>query len=102
MTFSNGEPFDAKAVKFSMEEYQRTGEAYPWFYLWPGELPQVEVVDPQTLLFKWSVTIGAAPRNLAILFMLPPKATANGDFAQKPVGTGPYTVSAYEQDERLE
>ena len=102
VTFSNGEPFDAEAVKFSMEEYQRTGEAYPWFYLWPGELPQVEVVDPQTVLFKSSVTIGAAPRNLAILFMLPPKATANGDFAQKPVGTGPYTVTANEQDERLE
>ena len=33
--------------------------------------------------------------------MLPPKATANGDFAQKPVGTGPYTVTANEQDERL-
>ena len=31
VTFSNGEPFDAEAVKFSMEEYQRTGEAYPWF-----------------------------------------------------------------------
>lgn len=102
VTFSNGEPFDAEAVKFSIEEYRRTGEAYPWFYLWPGELPEVEIVDPQTVLLKSSVTIGAAPRNLAILFMLPPQATANGDFAQKPIGTGPYVVTANEPDVRLE
>lgn len=101
VTFHNGEPFDATAVKFSIDEYRRAGETYPWFYLWPGELPEVEVVDAKTVHLQSTTPIPAAPRNLAMLFMLPPQATADSGFGEHPIGTGPYLFVEHQKDVRL-
>lgn len=102
VSFHNGEPFNADAVKFSIDDYRRTAEAYPWYYLWPGELPEVEVVDPRTVLLKSTTTIATTPRNLALLYMLPPEAGAAADFGDHPIGTGPFSFVEHQQDVRLE
>jgi peptide/nickel transport system substrate-binding protein len=101
VTFHNGEPFNADAVKFSIDEYRRTAESYPWYYLWPEELPEVEVVDEQTVLLKSTVPIPTTPRNLALLYMMPPEAGAAEDFGSNPVGTGPFSFVEHQQDVRL-
>lgn len=100
--FHNEEPFDAEAVKFTVDEYRRTGEKYPWYYLWPGELPEVEVVDPRTVLLKSRTTIATVPRNLALMFVMPPQAGSAEGFAQHPIGTGPFSFVEHRQDVHLE
>jgi peptide/nickel transport system substrate-binding protein len=102
VTFHNGESFNADAVKFSIDDYRRTAESYPWYYLWPEELPEVEVVDPRTVLLKSGTTIATMPRNLALLYMLPPEAAAAEDFGNHPIGTGPFSFVEHQQDVRLE
>jgi ABC-type transport system substrate-binding protein len=102
VSFQNGEPFNADAVKFTIDEYRRTAESYPWYYLWPEELPEVEVVDPRTVLLKSTATIATMPRNLTLLYVLPPEAGAAEDFGNHPIGTGPFSFVEHQQDVRLE
>jgi ABC-type transport system substrate-binding protein len=102
VSFHNDEPFNADAVKFTIDDYRRTAESYPWYYLWPEELPEVEVVDAQTVLLKSSTTIATMPRNLALLYMLPPGAGTAEDFGNHPIGTGPFSFVEHQQDVRLE
>jgi peptide/nickel transport system substrate-binding protein len=100
--FHNGEDFNAESVRFSFEDYRRLGESYPWFYLWPGELPEVEVVDDTTVRLVSSVPSPTAPRNLVVLPILPAEASGSDDFGQHPVGTGPFAFVERQQDVRLE
>lgn len=102
VSFHNGEPCNADAVKFTIDDYRRTAEAYPWYYLWPEELPEVEVVDAKTVLLKSSVPIPTTPRNLALLYILPPEAAQAEDFGKHPIGTGPFSFVEHQQDVRLE
>ncbi|MCA9880053.1 MAG: ABC transporter substrate-binding protein, partial [Thermomicrobiales bacterium] len=98
----NGEPFNADAVKFTIDEYRRTAEQYPWYYLWPEELPEAEVIDDLTVHLTSSAPIPTMPRNLALMYMLPPEAAQQDDFGQHPVGTGPFSFVEHQQDVRLE
>jgi peptide/nickel transport system substrate-binding protein len=92
VTFHDGEPFDATAVKYTMEHYL----TFPGSYR-RGEISMidhVDVVDPLTA--KLVLKTPSAPL-LSILtdragMILPPKATeaAGKDFGLHPVCTGPF------------
>src|SRR5690606_35305325 len=100
VTFSNGEPFTADDVKFSIERVQSDA--------WTISLKNgmdvvsgVEVVSPTQVrvtlsrpsnnwLFSMTTRIGA---------MFDPSAVA--DLANTPVGTGPYTVAEFRRGDRL-
>ncbi|MDN5794882.1 MAG: ABC transporter substrate-binding protein [Intrasporangium sp.] len=93
VTFSNGSPFDASTVKFSIDRVKKD---------WTISLKKaMDVVDTVTVdsptrvtvklsrpsndwLFKMTTRIGA---------MMSPDGVA--DLANKPVGTGPYTVARW-------
>ncbi len=102
VSFHNGEPFNADAVKFTIDEIRRVGEEYPWFYIWGDTLPEAEVVDEHTVNILTEMTVASAPRNLALLGMLPPEAGAQEDFASNLIGTGPYKFIEHQKDVRLE
>lgn len=102
VSFHNGEPFNAEVVKFTFDEYHRIAEEFPWFYIWGDELPQVEVIDDSTVNFVSSSPIAATPRNLVLMFMLPPEAASESDFVDNLVGTGPYKFVEHRRDIRLE
>lgn len=102
VTFHNGEPFNADAVKFTVDEYRRSAESYPWYYLWPEELPEVEVIDDLTVHMTSSAPIPTMPRNLALMYMLPPEATQQEGFGEHPIGTGPFSFVELQKDVRLE
>jgi peptide/nickel transport system substrate-binding protein len=100
VTFSNGQPFTADDVKFSIERVMSDA--------WTVSLKSgmsavsgVEVVSPtqarvtlaqpsNSWLFRMTTRIGA---------MFDPSGV--GDLANAPVGTGPYTVSEFRRGDRL-
>lgn len=99
--FTNGEPMDAAAVKFSIDRVKDPAAASPTVsYI--KTVKEVEVVDPLTVRV---VTVGPDPL-LPTRFsrypteVVPPKyvtEVGRKAFAQKPVGTGPYKFVSWEK-----
>ena len=114
VTFSNGEPFDAEAARFSilrvMDFDPATGEPITddalklnsdWSRSY-GAVTSVEAVGPLTLrinLSRWDA--GLVPA-LATLHIIAPKhavAVGNEGLKTRPVGTGPYVLSEWVPDD---
>jgi peptide/nickel transport system substrate-binding protein len=92
VTFQDGEPFDAAAVKYTMEHYL----TFPGSYR-RGEISMIDHVDVVDKLTAKLVLKSPSAPLLSILtdragMILPPKATeASGkDFGLHPVCTGPF------------
>jgi peptide/nickel transport system substrate-binding protein len=106
--FHNGEPFDAAAVKFSIERMLNPQQAAPGRTS-IATIDRVEVVDPFTVnvITKTPfplLPVRMSPGHCGTVGILPPKYVAQvGDagFAVKPVGTGPYRFVEWVKDERL-
>ena len=106
--FHNGEPFDAAAVKFSIERMLNPKQAAPGRTS-IATIDRVEVVDPLTVNVVTKtpfplLPVRMSPGHCGTVGILPPKYLAQvGDaaFAVKPVGTGPYRFVEWVKDERL-
>jgi peptide/nickel transport system substrate-binding protein len=101
VSFSNGEPFDAVAVKFSIERAQKPELKAPTRGWW---LPfrTVDVIDDHTLKITTATTDPLFEARLTLFEPVPPKYLADvGDtaFAQKPVGTGPYRLASWRRND---
>lgn len=101
VTFSNGEPFDAQAAKYSIELLMKA----PPFGIWTRDLLRsIQIVDSHTL--RVALT-GRAGFFLPLLarggFVVPPKAhaEAGAGFAQRPVGTGPFVLREWVKGSRI-
>ncbi len=114
VTFSNGEPFDATAARFSIlrvmdvdpatgapitDDALKLNSDYSRSY---GAVASVEAVDALTVrinLSRWDA--GLIPA-LATLAMLPPKHAAqvgNDGLKTQPIGTGPYVLEEWVPDD---
>ena len=106
--FHNGEPFDAAAVKFSIERMLNPQQAAPGRTS-IATIDHVEVVDPYTVnvITKTPfplLPVRMSPGHCGTVGIVPPKYVAQvGDagFAVKPVGTGPYKFVEWVKDDRL-
>lgn len=93
VTFHDGEPFDAEAVKFNIERLiaEETGSPVRSLFL---PIKSVTVVDPSTVTFQLSAPIPTLLELLAdeqAMINSPKAVTEMGeDYAVHPVGTGPY------------
>jgi peptide/nickel transport system substrate-binding protein len=87
--FSNGEPFNADAFKFSIDN-QKDKTATLKFYL--GNIKDVNKIDDYTVDLVTSTPSPLTIPNLVQVYMYPPKYTQEvGDkFGEKPIGTGPF------------
>ena len=106
--FHNGEPFDAEAVKFSVERMLNPKQAAPGRTS-IATIDRVEVVDPYTVNIITKapfplLPVRMSPGHCGTVGIVPPKYLAQvGDagFAVKPVGTGPFKFVEWIKDERL-
>ncbi|WP_159711320.1 ABC transporter substrate-binding protein [Geminicoccus flavidas] len=99
VTFHDGTPFDAEAVRFNFE--RMLDENHPAAGTGPFPLAfffsavdKVEAVDPQTVRFTLKEAFAPFLSNLAYptgLIVSPSAVTEKGqDYARNPVGTGPF------------
>lgn len=101
--FSNGEPFDADAVKYSMDRIMNKDNKWPSFK-YVSTIDHVEVVDKTTVNFITKAPDPLFPMNTTMVYMVPPKYTAqvgNQGFANKPIGTGPFKLVEWVKDDHL-
>ncbi|MDR3536834.1 MAG: ABC transporter substrate-binding protein [Acetobacteraceae bacterium] len=92
VTFQNGEPLDAAAVKYTLERYLTMTGSFRRSEL--AAIDHVEVVDPATVRIALKAPSGAFLAQLTDRsgMILPPKATeaAGRDFGAHPVCSGPF------------
>jgi peptide/nickel transport system substrate-binding protein len=102
VSFTNGEPFNAEAVKFSIERIMREeNENSSGRSVFVDAVQSVDVVDDLTVNI---VTTRAFPSLIDIMidaYMLPPGAADTPEFSAKGIGTGAYMVESWTPGEAL-
>ena len=90
VTFHDGEPFDAEAVKFNLDRSRTLPESVRKSEV--ASIDHVDVVDPFTvnLVLKQPDAALLAQLTDRAGMMLAPKATTTGNAAANPVCSGPY------------
>lgn len=97
ITFTDGEPVNAEAIKFSLEHTKQTGG--PIVYYIDPYIKDVEVVDEYTVKVNLSFVYAPFDKiiSLAIAGIYSPKAVqsmSDKDFQEKPVTSGPWIVES--------
>ncbi len=91
--FQNGEPCDARAVKFSLERHLASGFESPSHHT-VGSIKRVDVIDDLTCRVITSYPDGILLRRLAQFgYIVPPsyiRMVGNEGFEAHPIGTGPF------------
>jgi peptide/nickel transport system substrate-binding protein len=87
--FSNDEPFDADSVVASVNRVLDPEFASGQSGFYTG-MKTAEKVDATTVDVITSTEDPLLPNRMAFMKMVPPKASQEADFAENPVGTGPY------------
>jgi peptide/nickel transport system substrate-binding protein len=101
VTFSNGEAWDAEALKFSLDTLRTTEGAVMAFF---KPFAKVTVDDPANVTVETTAPTTAIPALLAFGCAFPPKyyqeVGADG-FGQKPIGTGPYVLQTWDSGQQV-
>lgn len=104
VTFHDGTPFDAEAVKFTYERTLAPDFKTGWrSFITPVD--RVEVVDPLTVRIITKQPFPTLLTQLAYMPIVSPtavKAAGQEGFAKQPVGTGPYKFVRWTPGQRLE
>lgn len=103
VTFHNGEPFDAHAVRFSLERTRQLEDSLETFAS-DVALQDVEIVDDYTVHIHTAKPVASMVYELATVEIVPPVYYAQTDLeelARKPVGCGPYRLASWEPGERI-
>ena len=102
--FTNGEPMNAEAAKFSLEVFMDP-KITPAYSRYAKPLDHIEIVDEHTIIIHTKDPYPAMFLTLYRAFVVPPKywrevGGADG-FNQKPIGTGPFMLTEWIKDDRL-
>jgi peptide/nickel transport system substrate-binding protein len=101
--FHNGEPFNAEAVKFTIDRVldPTTKSVTRGNFTW---IKEVKVIDEHTVQIITTNPFPAAAEFLTLAYIVPPKylkAVGDEEFNRKPVGTGPYKFVEWKKAEHL-
>jgi peptide/nickel transport system substrate-binding protein len=95
MKFTNGEPFDAKAVQYT---FQRAldKKTTPWRVRIKA-VKKMEIIDDLTIDFFLSEPVGNFPTRTSVVWIVPPKYTQETPdiLVTKPIGSGPFIVTSF-------
>jgi peptide/nickel transport system substrate-binding protein len=99
ITFHNGEPLDAEAVKLNVDTYRESPLLGPAMRAITG----VEVVDPLTVQIELVGPWAEFPHGLASQagIMMAPEMIKDPDGGTRPIGTGPFVFEEWAVDDRL-
>lgn len=102
VTFSNGEPFDASTVKYNIERILDPKISVR-VATWLKPISRMEVVNAGTVRIHTKEPFPTLVRQLATIFMVPPKYTAQDParLSRQPIGTGPYRLVEWVKDDRV-
>ncbi|QED46326.1 ABC transporter substrate-binding protein [Cytobacillus dafuensis] len=106
VTFHNGEPFNAEAVKFTFDRLLGPeGQKGPQYSNY-NTIDKVEIVDEYTVNFKLNAKDPVLLTKLAgygAVIVPPNYIKENGDdhFNNNPVGTGPFKMTGYKRDQEI-
>ncbi|MBI4063176.1 MAG: ABC transporter substrate-binding protein [Elusimicrobia bacterium] len=104
VTFHNGEPFDARAVKFSLEKYVAPETRFPALGF-VATIASVTVINDHVVDVLTHHPDGLLLNRLAAwIHIVPPQYYANvGDqgFAGQPVGTGPFRFERWDKNKEI-
>ena len=103
ITFHDGTPLDAQALKTIFDEYLTAPTSNLAATL--AEVTSLDVVDDLTVVYRLAETNAAFPDNLVLAagwpFSPTAAAAAGEDAGANPVGTGPFTFVSWQRDSRL-
>jgi len=105
VTFQDGEPFDAAAVKFTLDRVLDPAAKAPTIsYI--RTIKSVDVVDPLTVRIATKAPDPLLPTRMSRYpaYIVPPAyvtQVGQAAFARKPIGTGPYKVTEFVPDDHV-
>jgi len=101
VTFHDGEPFDAEAVKFNIDRDRTLPESLRKSEV--ASIDHVDIVDPMTvnLVLKQPDAALVAQLSDRAGMMLAPKASATGNVTANPVCSGPYRLTERVAQDRI-
>jgi peptide/nickel transport system substrate-binding protein len=112
VTFHDGTPFDAEAVRFSFERQLDRNHPFrmPDFTYWDNNFASIvraiEVIDPMTVkiyLFKPQASFLSLLSMFPVSIVSPTAVKKWGPaFAEHPVGTGPFQFVEWERGDRIQ
>ncbi len=100
ITFHNGEALNAEAVVFSVERMidpELNSEQLSYFSTFAG----AEVVDDLTVRIQTAGPDPILPARMYYFMIAPPEASQNEDFAQSPIGSGPYKFVSWDRGNQI-
>ena len=104
VTFQDGTPFDADAVKFNLERIADPKTASAQLKNDLGPFTRVEAPDPLTVRITYDtpwVTLLEALRRTPIWSPAAAKQYSGADFQQHLVGTGPFQLTEWKRNDRM-
>lgn len=96
--FQNGEPFDARAVKASVDLLQSKAGASFYTASEVQGIANIKVIDPLTILIETKEPDPILHRRASLLWILPPQALLDlgvDHFSQEPIGSGPFALKEW-------
>lgn len=100
ISFHNGEPLNAEAVVFSVERMidpDLNSEQLSYYSTFAG----AEVVDDLTVRILTAGPDPILPARMYYFMITSPGAAGNDDFAEAPVGTGPYQFVSWDRGSEI-